>query len=104
MGLDASRKASSPSGDSSSFFSPLPLGTLGLNAFNNPLMFQVSYVFPPPALVPLVLSKFLAECIKGQLRLFWWHHVGWRLLGFPQFLTLIIDVLVGHVLKGRMCT
>ena len=47
---------------------PLPLGTLGLNAFSHPWTFQVSYVFPPPALVPLVLSKFLAEHVNGQLR------------------------------------
>ena len=46
----------------------LPLMALGLNAFSHPWMFQVSYVFPPPALVPLVLSKFLAEHVKGQLR------------------------------------
>ena len=44
--------------------SPLPLGVLGWNAFNHPWMFQVSYVFPPPALVPLVLFKFLAENVK----------------------------------------
>ena len=31
---------------------PLPLRALGLNAFNHPWMFQVSYVFPPPVLVP----------------------------------------------------
>ena len=48
--------------------SPLPLGALGLNAFNHPSMFQVGYVFPPPTLIPLVLSKFLAEHVKGQLR------------------------------------
>ena len=30
--------------------------------------FQVSYMFPPSALVPLVLSKFLAEHVKGQPR------------------------------------
>ena len=46
---------------------PLPLGALGLNAFSHPWKFQVSYVFPPPALVPLVLSKFLAEHVYGQL-------------------------------------
>ena len=46
----------------------LPLGALGLNAFSHPWKFQVSYVFPPPALVPLVLSKFLAEHVNGQLR------------------------------------
>ena len=50
--------------------SPLPLGALGLNAFNHLWMFQVSYVYPPPSLVPLVLSKFLAEHVKGQLRHF----------------------------------
>ena len=43
-------------------------GALGLNAFSHPWKFQVSYVFPPPALVPLVLSKFLAEHVNGQLR------------------------------------
>ena len=47
---------------------PLPVGALGLNAFSHPWTFQVSYVFPPPALVPLVLSKFLAEHVNGQLR------------------------------------
>ena len=47
--------------------SPLPLGALGLNAFNHPWTFQVSYMFPP-TLVPLVLSKFLAGHVKGQLR------------------------------------
>ena len=30
--------------------------------------FLVSYVFPPPALVPLLLSKFLAEHVNDQLR------------------------------------
>ena len=48
--------------------SPLTLGASVLNAFNHPWMFQVHFVFPPPALVPLVLSKFLAEHVKGQLR------------------------------------
>ena len=38
--------------------SPLPSGALELNAFNHPWMFQVSYVFPPHALLPLVLSSF----------------------------------------------
>ena len=46
---------------------PLPLGALGLNAFSHPWTFQVSYVFPPLTLVPLVLSKFLAD-VNGQLR------------------------------------
>ena len=66
----------------------LSLGALGLNAFSHPWIFQVSYAFPPPALISLVLSEFLAEHVKGQLRIwFWWHHVGWWLLGFPQFST-----------------
>ena len=71
--------------------SPLPLGALGLNAFSHSWTFQVSYLFPPPALVPLVLPKFLAEHVNSQLR-----HlilvvpcwiVGWRILGFPPFST-----------------
>ena len=45
--------------------SPIPLRALGLNAFKHPWIFQVSYVFPTPALVPPVLPKFLAEYIKG---------------------------------------
>ena len=48
--------------------SPLPLGALGLNAFNHPWMFQASYTFPAPVLISLVLSQFLAEHVKGQLR------------------------------------
>ena len=95
--------------------SPLPLGGLGLNAFNNPWMFQVGYVFPPPALVHLVLSKFLAENVKDQLRQLilvasCWMEAPW----FPTVLNmladipwqcpiikdLIMDVSVGHVVKG----
>ena len=48
--------------------SPLPLGALGSNAFNHLWSYQVGYMFPPPALVPLVLSMFLTEHVKGQLR------------------------------------
>ena len=47
---------------------PLPLGALGLNVFSHPWNFQVSYMFPPLALVPLVVSTFLAEHVSGQLR------------------------------------
>ena len=32
-------------------------------------MFQVCYVFPPPALIPLVLSKFQGEHIASQFKL-----------------------------------
>ena len=48
--------------------SPLPLGAMELNAFEHPWTFQISHVFVPSALVPLVLSTFLAEYVKGQLR------------------------------------
>ena len=93
---------------------PLPLGALGLNAFNRPWMFQVGYVFPPPTLVPLVLSRFLAEHVKGQLRLLilgapCWMEAPWlprvldMLADIPQqcpfIKDLIVDVSVGHVLK-----
>ena len=50
--------------------SPLPLGVLGLNAFNHPWMFQVSYMFPPPALVPLVLSKFPGTKCQRSTQIF----------------------------------
>ena len=95
--------------------SPLPLGGLGLNAFNHPWPCQVGYMFPPPALVPLVLSKFLAEHVKGQLRHLilvapHWMEAPWfptalnMLADVPQKCPImkdfIMDVSVGHVLKG----
>ena len=94
---------------------PLPLGALGLNAFSHPWTFQVSYVFPPLALVPLVLSKFLAEHVNGQLRHLilvatHWMEAPWlptilnMLADVPQWCPivkdLVMDVLVGQVLKG----
>ena len=94
---------------------PLPLGALGLNVFSYPWTFQVSYVFPPPALVPLVLSKFLAEHVNGQLRHLilvvpCWMEAPWlptvlnMLADVPQWCPivkdLIMDVSVGLVLKG----
>ena len=42
---------------------------LGFDVFNNPWTYQVNYGFPPPALVPLVLSKFPGEHVAGQLGL-----------------------------------
>ena len=95
--------------------SQLPLGALGLNAFNHPWTFQVSYVCPPSALVPLVLSKFLAEHVKDQLRCLileapCWMEVPWiptvhnMLADIPQWCPIIkdlfMDVLVGQALKG----
>ena len=94
---------------------PLPLGALGLNAFSHPWKVQVSYVFPPLALVPLVLSKFLAEHINGQLRHLLlvapcWMEASWlptvlnMLADVPQQCSLlkdvIMDVSVGQALKG----
>ena len=72
-------------------------------------------MFPPPALVPLVLSKFLAEHVKGQLRHLilvapCWMEAPWiptvlnLFADIPQqcpiIKDLIIDVSVGQVLKG----
>ena len=94
---------------------PLPLGALGLNAFSHLWMFQVSYVFPPLALVPLVLSKFLGEHVNGQLRHLilaapCWMEVPWlpiilNMLAdvpqqYPIIKDLIINILVGQALKG----
>ena len=74
--------------------SPLPLGALGLNAIKHPWMFQVSYVFPPPALVPLVLSRFLAEHVKGQLRLLILVAPCWiEALRLPKALNMLTYVL-----------
>ena len=86
-----------------------------MNAFSHPWTFQVGYVFPPPALVPLVLSKFLAEHVNSQLR--WlilmapcWMEAPWlpTVLNMladvpwqcPIIKDLIMDVFVGQALKG----
>ena len=94
---------------------PLPLGALGLNAFSHPWTFQVSYVFPPLALIPLVLPKFLAKHVNSQLRHLilvapCWLEASWlptvlNMLGdvpwwCPIVKDLIMDVLVGQALKG----
>ena len=98
--------------------SSLPLGALGLNTFNHLWTFQVSYMFLLPALVPLVLSKFLAEHVKGQLRGLilvapCWMEAPWLLTVLnmladipwqcPTIKDLIMDVLVGQALKGLSC-
>ena len=72
-------------------------------------------MFPPPALVPLVLSKFLAENINGQLRHLilmvpCWMEAPWLLTVLnmladvpqqcPIITDLVMDVLVGQALKG----
>ena len=94
---------------------PLPLGAFGVNGFSHLWNFQVSYVFPPLALVPLVLSKFLAEHLKDQLRHLLlvapcWMEAPWlpTVLNMladvpwwcPVIKDLIMDVLVGQALKG----
>ena len=48
----------------------LPPETLGLNTFNHPWEYQVSYIFPPQALVPLVLSNFLQNISQVNSDLF----------------------------------
>ena len=72
---------------------PLPLGSLGLNAFSLTWTFQVSYVFPSLALVPLVLSKFLLEHVNSQLRHLilvvpCWMEAPW----LPTVLNMLADV------------
>ena len=72
-------------------------------------------MFPPPALVPLVLSKFLAEHVKSQLRHLVLVAPCWMEAPLlPTFLIMLadvpppcsmikdltMDVLVGNVLKG----
>ena len=94
---------------------PLPLGALGLNAFSHPWTFQVSYVFPPLVMVPLVLSKFLAEHVNGELRHLilvapCWMEAPWlptvlnMMADVPQqcciIKDLVLDVSVSQVLKG----
>ena len=96
---------------------PLPVWALGLNAFSHPWNFQVSYVFPPLALVPLVLSKFLAEHVNGQLRHLilvapWWMEAPLlpTVLNMladvpgkcPIIKDLIMDVSVGQALRDLL--
>ena len=64
-----------------------------LHYFSHPSTFQVSYVFPSPALVPLVLFKFLAENVNGQLRHLilvapCWMEASW----LPTILNMLADV------------
>ena len=72
-------------------------------------------MFPAPALGPLVLSKSLAEHVKGELRYLILVSPCWmEALWLPTVLNMLadipwqcpivkdlfMDVLVGHVLKG----
>ena len=47
----------------------LPLAAWGFNSVNYSWMFQVTYIFPPPIVIPLFLSKILPEHATGQCRL-----------------------------------
>ena len=94
---------------------PLPLVALGLNSFNHSWTYQVSYVFPPTALTPIVLSKFLLEHITCQFILLilvapCWMEAPWlpTVLNMledvpwhcPLIKDLIINVMGSQVLKG----
>ena len=72
-------------------------------------------MFPPPTLVPLVLSKFLSEHVKGQLRHLilmasYWMEAPWlptvlnMLADVPQQCPIIkdfiVDVSVGKVFES----
>ena len=93
----------------------LPSGALGLNMFSHGWKSQVSYVLSPPAFIPLVLSKFLAEHVTSLLRLLilvvpCWMEASWlptvlkMLKDVPHWCPIIKDfithILVGLVLKG----
>ena len=85
-----------------------------MNAINNSWTHQVGYVFPAPALVPLLLSKFLVEHVTAQFRLLilvvlCWMKAPWLpivlnmlediLWHCPVIIDLNADVSVGQVLK-----
>ena len=91
-------------------------GSLGVKHINHPWTYQVSYVISPSALVPLVLYKFLAECVTGQYLLLFlvapcWMEVPWlsTILNIladipywhPIIKDLVMDVLVGWC--SRVC-
>ena len=72
---------------------PLPPENLGLDAFNHLWKFRVSYVFVPPVLVPLVLSRFLTEQLTSQSRLVILVSPYWmEAFGFPTVLSILEDI------------
>ena len=94
--------------------SPLPVGTFSFEFFSHPWMYQMSYVFPSPSLVPLVLYHFLAECITGQFILLilvapFWMEAPWLPMAVnmladvpyqcPIIKDFIMDVSVGWLLR-----
>ena len=89
-------------------------GSLWVECFQPLYDIQASYVFLPPVLFPLVLSKILAENVIGQFRLFiklappmvstWCHTVLSMLVDIPHSCTvgqnLVMDLSVDQLLKG----
>ena len=97
------------------FWTSITSRTLGVKYIQPPWQFQVSNVFPPQALIPLVLFTFLAEYVTSWIWLLilvppWWMEAPWLLTVLnileniphqcPFINNLIIDVLVGLVLKN----
>ena len=69
----------------------LPVGALGLNAFSNPWNFQVSYGVSSYSSGPSCsaqVSRQNMSMVNSDIY-FWWLHVGWMLLGFPQFASML---------------
>ena len=83
---------------------PTASGSLGLNAFNHHWTNQVSYVFPFPALIPLLLSKVQADNAIGLFRLLillapCWMEVPWLL----TVLGMLADVPHWCLIIKRPC-
>ena len=70
----------------------LPLGILGLNTFNHPWAFQVSYVFPPHALVPTSVHISDRTCCS-QFRLLVLLEPCWMLV---PWLPTVLNILGRH--------
>ena len=88
---------------------------LWVEHFQPPSTFQMSYLVPPPALVPLVLSMFLAKHVTSQFRILILVAPCWMeacslsiVVNIPEdiphhcliLMNLIIDVSANWVLKG----
>ena len=73
-------------------------GPWGWMLSTTPMTYQMSHVFSHPPLVPLVLSKFLAECVKGQFGLIivtpCWMEAPW----LPTVLNMFADVPHWHLI------
>ena len=72
----------------------------GLNAFNHPWTYQVSYIFPFPVLGALVLSKFLEEYITGQFQTSSCTLLDGASPGFPQLSIYWKIFLIGDLSLG----